>query len=261
MASIHKLIITMLKAHKKEEEERKTQLDPFSNKEYSKQKVAKKLEFAEAEAPNERISFAQLPKHIDVENEDQRRGLGEVRNLYTHLMWKDVPEEQQQDAEGATWLELFILFHRHQGSMDYSEDALANKNSLQKEVAAFKKLSRKVFMLACPADKEWIIKPSTTRKNRLRNIAVANTHASIKGMPIVCEEENKQIVKRLLALRGIRSIKQKKVWEDGNLYLKPTVISLKGGTTNISTNDKDEQLTNLVAKGYHGSRPGAICML
>ena len=73
-------------------------------------------------------------------------------------------------------------------------------------------------------------------------------------MPIVCEEENKQIVKRLLVLRGIRSIKQKKVWEDGNLYLKPTVISLNGGTKHISTNDKDEQLTNWVAKGYHGEQ-------
>ena len=149
-------------------------------------------------------------------------------------------------------MELFILFHRHQGSMNRSEDALANKNTLQKEVAAFKKLSRRVFSLTCPAEKEWMIKPSTTRRNRLREIAVANKHASIRGMPIMCKTENKQIVKRLLALRGVRTVKQKKLWEDGNLQLKPTVISLKGSTKVISINDKDELLTNWVAKGFHG---------
>ena len=64
----------------------------------------------------------------------------------------------------------------------HDQDPLANKNTLQKEVAAFKKTSRKVFMLACPAENEWAIKPSTTRKNRLRSIAVANKHASIRGI-------------------------------------------------------------------------------
>ena len=69
--------------------------------------------------------------------------------------------------------------------MDYDQDPLANKNTLQKEVAAFKKTSRTVFTLACPGEKEWTIKPSATRKNRLRSIAVANKHASIRGMPVV----------------------------------------------------------------------------
>ena len=103
-----------------------------------------------------------------------------------------------------------------------------------------------------PGRTKLTIKPSTTRKNRLRSIAVANKHASIRGMPVVGDEENKQVVKRLLALRGIRSIKQKTVWDEGNLHLKPTVISLKGGTRTISTDDKDEKLTNWVAKGFHG---------
>ena len=85
--------------------------------------------------------------------------------------------------------------------MDYSKDALANKNTLQKEVVAFKKINRKVFMMACLAEKEWILKPSNTRKNRLRCIAVANKHASIRGMPVINDEEHKQIAKRLIAMR------------------------------------------------------------
>ena len=126
------------------------------------------------------------------------------------MQWRNATEDQQQSEEGNTWLELFIVFHRHGGSMDDGKDVLGNKNTLQKEVAAFKKISRKVFMLTCPADKEWIIKPSNTRRNRLRSIAVANKHASIKGMPAMTDEENKQIVKRLLAMRGIRNPKLKK---------------------------------------------------
>ena len=95
MASIHKFIITMLKAHKEEEEARKKQMDPFDNKEYSKQQVAKRLEYADEEGRNERICFAQLPQHAAVD-EDQRRSLEEVRNFFTHLQWKVVPDEQQQ---------------------------------------------------------------------------------------------------------------------------------------------------------------------
>jgi len=49
MASIHKFIITMLKVHKEEEEIRKKQRDPFDNKEYAKQHVAKRLEYADEE--------------------------------------------------------------------------------------------------------------------------------------------------------------------------------------------------------------------
>ena len=136
--------------------------------------------------------------------------------------------------------------------MDNCKDVLVNKNNLQKEMAAVKKISRKVFMMSCPAEKEWILKPSNTRRNRLRCLAIANKHASIKGMPIIMDEENKQIVKRLLAMRGSRNPKQKKLWDEGNLYLSPAVVSLKGGAKWINTDDNDEKLANWVAKGHHG---------
>ena len=46
MASIHKFIVTMLKAHKQEDEQKRKQQDPFGNKENCKQKVAKELKYA-----------------------------------------------------------------------------------------------------------------------------------------------------------------------------------------------------------------------
>ena len=131
-------------------------------------------------------------------------------DFYTHLRWKGVAYEQQQEAAGITWLELFLLYHRHGGNLNDDKDVLGNKNTLQKDVAAFKKLSLNVFNMTCPPEDERIMKPSYARRNRLRSIAVSNKHASIKGMPVITDEENSQIVKRLLSMRGLRSPKQKK---------------------------------------------------
>ena len=93
MASIHKFIINMLKAHKEEVEARKKQVDPFGNKEQSTQQVANRLEYVDEEGCNERISFAQFPQHAAAD-EEQRRSLEEVRNFFTFLRWKNVSVEQ-----------------------------------------------------------------------------------------------------------------------------------------------------------------------
>ena len=254
MSSIHRFIINMLKAHKEEEEEKKKQLDPFNKKEDERRQVGKRLEYVEDDAKKDckRIEIAQLKRSLKEEDEKINKKTEEIRNFYTHLQWKRIPEEEQREAEGITWLELFILFHRHGGSLDDKEDVLGNKNSLQKDVADFKRISRKVFLTACPIEDEWVLKPSTTRRNRLKSIAVANKHASIKGMPLIIDEENKQIVKRILAMRSIRSAKMKKVWEEGNLKIKPAVISLKGGSRWLKNDDKDEKMENWVTKGFHG---------
>ena len=136
--------------------------------------------------------------------------------------------------------------------MHGEKDILGNKNTMQTDIAALKKISRTVFSLTCPLEHEWIIKPSYARGNRLRSIAVANKHASIKGMPVVTDEENSQIVKRLLAMRGIRSIKQQKAWGDDNLHVKPAVVSFKGGTDWLYKDSKDEKMANWVMKGCDG---------
>ena len=88
--------------------------------------------------------------------------------------------------------------------------------------------------------------------HRLRPIAIANKHASIKGMPVVRDKQNSQIVTRLRAMRGIHNLKQKKAWEDGNLYAKPAVLSLRGGTKWLCDDTKDEKLVNWVMKGCDG---------
>ena len=90
------------------------------------------------------------------------------------------------------------------------------------------------------------------RRNRLRSIAVSNKHASIKGMTVVIDEEDSQIAKRLLAMPGLRNPTQKKAWEDGNLFAKPTVISLRGGTKWIGNDNKDDKMENWVTKGHDG---------
>ena len=63
-------------------------------------------------------------------------------------------------------------------------------------------------------------------------------------MPVITDDEISQIVKRLLAMRGLRNPKQKKAWEDGNLFAKSAVTSLRGGTKWISNDNKDENMEN-----------------
>ena len=156
------------------------------------------------------------------------------------------------EAEGVTWLELFILFHRHGGNLNDDADTLANKNTLQRDLAAFKKMTRDVFNYTCPPEDEWVIKPSNARSNRLRTITIANKHVSIKGMPRVTDEENAQIVKSLIAMRGIHAKKQRQAWDDDNLYAKPAALTLRGGTKWLSSDMKDDKLPNWVTKGVDG---------
>ena len=70
-------------------------------------------------------------------------------------------------------------------------------------------MTRDVFNHNFQPEDEWAIKPSNARSNRLRIITIANKHVSIKGMPRVTDEENAQIAKRLIAMRGIHAKEQR----------------------------------------------------
>ena len=100
------------------------------------------------------------------------------------------------------------MFYRHGGRLHHIADILGNKNMLQKDLAAFYKFTRDVFCHTCPPEHEWIIKPSYARTNRLNKLYISDKHASINGMPNVTDEENAQIVKRVVAMRGIHAKKQ-----------------------------------------------------
>ena len=53
-------------------------------------------------------------------------------------------------------------------------------------------------------------------------------------------------------MRGIRNPKQKKASDEGNLFVKPSVISLRGGAKWIGNDDKDEKMANWVTRGLDG---------
>ena len=100
MASIHQFIIIMLKVHKEEVDIRKQQTDPFGKKEETKQQVAKRLEYAKEEESIDRISFAQLPQHAAME-EEQRRRLEEVRNFFTPCSGEMRPKINSKVRKGS----------------------------------------------------------------------------------------------------------------------------------------------------------------
>ena len=185
-ARIHAFIIAMMKVHKEELEERRKRANPLNDPRLLKLKVAKRLEYAKDSDESLLIRFTKLPQHLAKESE-RRRKLAEVRNFLTHIHWKACEGEEQKDAEGITWIELFILFNRRGGRMQEEADTLRNKNMLQKDMAEFKRHARDVFCHTCPPEHEWRIKPSYTRVNRLRDLTISNKHASIKGIPRINE--------------------------------------------------------------------------
>ena len=59
-------------------------------------------------------------------------------------------------------------------------------------------------------------------------MAISNKHSTIKGCPILSEDDAKMVMKALLAIRGINQKKQKEAWERGELRLQARPMAYKG---------------------------------
>lgn len=62
---------------------------------------------------------------------------------------------------------------------------------------------RKIKKYAMKENQEWLVETSYTAKNRLRGAAVENKQAAIRGLPKVEEEDAMEIMKVIMATRGI----------------------------------------------------------
>ena len=78
-----------------------------------------------------------------------------VQSFLDHLDW----QEEEDVRGGITWLELFILYSIHGGSKDELEAAksatLTRRLMLQKQIADFKKVVRKVKACAIAEEHTW----------------------------------------------------------------------------------------------------------
>ena len=62
-------------------------------------------------------------------------------------------------------------------------------------------------------DKEWYLKTSYCRKNRLTPLGITNKHAAIRGMPKVSAQQAESVTKEIFIAKGLtKSKKQKIAW-------------------------------------------------
>ena len=75
---------------------------------------------------------------------------------------------------------------------------------------------------------EWHFQTCQARLNRMEQLAIANRHAAIKGMPKLSQEDARRVTAAILAMRGVNQRKQKQTHQDGNLKLHRRPLAYKG---------------------------------
>ena len=66
------------------------------------------------------------------------------------------------------------------------------------------------------------------RANRLKEVAISNKHAAIKGPPHIDEDDAAQIAKALLAIKGIAKTRHKYAHAVGELKLLEHPLAYRG---------------------------------
>ena len=65
---------------------------------------------------------------------------------------------------------------------------------LQAPNSAFKKACRKIRKHTMPEEEEWILETSYIKRHRLKDAAVENRQAAVKGLPKVSEEDAMKVM-------------------------------------------------------------------
>ena len=102
-----------------------------------------------------------------------------------------------------------------------------------KQLAEFKHLMRKIAKHAVSEGDEWRMHTDNARTPRLRALAVDGRAPSIRGMPVVEEEDAKAIVMAILAMRGADKKKHKEALEQGMLKLPIKKLPMRRGGANM----------------------------
>ena len=161
-------------------------------------------------------------------SEEEAMYVRKVQSFLDHLDW----QEDEDSRGGITWLELYVLYSIHGGSKDETEAAKSSKLKrrpmLQKQIADFKKIVRKVKTYAVAEEDAWHLDTSYVQRNRLANAAVTNRQAAVRGMPHVSPEDAETIMLTTLAMRGIVKKKHVDAWKEGCLSITPADIKMQG---------------------------------
>ena len=87
---------------------------------------------------------------------------------------------------------------------------LKPKNSLQSQIAAFKKRVRNIRRHCVGTEDEWLLSTCYGRGNRLKEAGVANKHAAVQGLPRIPEGDAQRIMEVIQKMRGSVNTKKNK---------------------------------------------------
>ncbi len=74
---------------------------------------------------------------------------------------------------------------------------------------------------------EWMFDTCYAPGNRLKEAAIENRQAAIKGLPCIDDKDAEAVMRLLIALRGINSKKQVEAWREGGLKGAPQKLRLQ----------------------------------
>ena len=93
-------------------------------------------------------------------SKEEAAQIAKVQSFLDHL---DL-QEKEDGSGGITWLELFILYNIHGGSKDEMEavraERLSRRPMLQKQIAEFKKVVRKINTYSISEGHTWHLETS-----------------------------------------------------------------------------------------------------
>lgn len=115
-------------------------------------------------------------------------------------------KEEQIEIGGITRIETYAWYVIHGGNADEEEetrkDPLRRPTMLQKQLADYKKAVKRVKKYAIAEESEWVLETSYSSKHRLKEVAIENRQAAIRGRPNINSEYVGNITKMIMAIKG-----------------------------------------------------------
>ena len=137
-----------------------------------------------------------------------------------------------QDTQGASWLEMCILFFLHGGRHEdlhvQGNSCAQPSTSLRNVLQAFKNKAKFVLEMCLVPSSLVFFKPSTCPHNRGRILGYTNHTPCIGGVPVVTHQEGEYIAQCLVELRHVWTNNSRKLLKQGLLELPARKYSLRG---------------------------------
>ena len=221
MNKVHNFLIKVKEADKEKRRQHDLKSDPFGKEKEKSTKIKRSLKYAEEGETTKKLHLRLLRDNEGASQKDVEDSM-KIFNFLSRTRWTIEPNQQG----GVTWLELFVWYKLHH--IEKPTTFFAPKDTLQKQMADFKRLTRNVKQYCLSPEDEWHLQTCYGRSNRLRDAGIDNKHAAIRGFPKVPEKDADRIMEHIQRLRGsLNSKKNREKFQKGNMTTKPKSFSYK----------------------------------